>query len=370
VVLSAVLGNLNSFDRWLNVRLLLSRDRPVPLIEGVLDRRGSFQYVDADGTTKTEPLLPPHLIVQRRDTPGTQDVIVPLVRQLVGAGEKVLIFRNRRGPAQGCAKYLAHELGLNPATAVLNALPAQDLTTASEDLRECLAGGTAFHKTNLLRAEREAVERGYRSRDGGIHALAATTTLAAGINTPASTVILAENEFVGEDGRPFTVAEYKNMAGRAGRVGYNEIGKSIILADTPMERARLFQRYVLGVPEDVRSSFEHRDLSTWTLRLLGQVHAVRAAEIPALLVNTFGGYSASRANPDWVAMVERELAVLVERMLLARLVEREGDLVHLTLLGRACGISSLSFESSLRIVELLGRVDAAQVPHVHLLAMA
>src|SRR6202034_3030726 len=91
------------------------------------------------------------------------------------------------------------------------------------------AGGTAFHNTNLLRAEREAVEKGYRSRDGGIYALAATTTLAAGINTPASTVILAENEFVGEDGRPFTVAEYKNMAGRAGRVGYNEIGKAIIL---------------------------------------------------------------------------------------------------------------------------------------------
>jgi hypothetical protein len=33
-----------------------------------------------------------------------------------------------------------------------------------------------------------------------------STTLAAAINTPASTVILAEQEFVGEDGRPFTFA--------------------------------------------------------------------------------------------------------------------------------------------------------------------
>jgi replicative superfamily II helicase len=61
--------------------------------------------------------------------------------------------------------------------------------------------------------------------------LAATTTVAAGINTPASTVILAENEFVGEEGRPFTVAEYKNMAGRAGRLGFNEKGKSMIYAE-------------------------------------------------------------------------------------------------------------------------------------------
>jgi len=369
VILSAVIGKLNSFDRWLNVALLISRERPVPLIEGVLDRRGTFQFVDADGTTKTQELVPGREIVQRRDKPSSQDVIVPLARYLVGQGEKLLIFRNMRGPAQGCAKYLAHDLGLSPATGVLGSLPIQDLTGASQDLRECLAGGTAFHNTNLLRAEREAVERAYRSKDGGIHVLVATTTLAAGINTPASTVVLAENEFVGEDGRAFTVAEYKNMAGRAGRLGYNEIGKSIVLADTPMERAQLFQRYVLGVPEDVRSSFEQRDLPTWTLRLLSQVRGVRPAEIPGLLVNTFGGYSASRANPQWVQIVQRDVAVLVDRLLQAGLAERQGDLIHLTLLGRACGASSLSFESSLRLVELLGRLNAAQTSPVSILAM-
>jgi len=369
VILSAVIGNLNSFDRWLNIPLLMSRERPVPLIEGVLDRRGTFQFVDTDGTTKTEALLPAFRIVQRRDKPSSQDVIVPLAQQLVRQGEKLLIFRNMRGPAQGCAKYLAQELGLGPAPAVLNELPTHDLTGASQDLRECLAGGTAFHNTNLLRSEREAVEKGYRSRDGGIHALVATTTLAAGINTPASTVVLAENEFVGEDGRQFTVAEYKNMAGRAGRLGYNETGKAIILADTPMERVRLFQQYVLGVPEDVRSSFHQQNLPTWTLRLLSQVRSVRASEIPGLLVNTFGGYSASRANPQWVLMVEREIATLIDRMLRAGMAEREGELIHLTLLGRACGASSLSFESSLRLVELLGQINAEQTAPVQALAM-
>ncbi|MDZ4021889.1 DEAD/DEAH box helicase [Pseudomonas sichuanensis] len=369
VVLSAVIGNLNSLDRWLELPLLTSRKRPVPLVEGVLDRRGTFQFVDVDGTTKSEALLPAHRIVQRRDKPSSQDVIVPLVQQLIAQGEKLLIFRNVRGPAQGCAKYLSKELGLGPATTVLGMLPLQDLTGASHDLRECLAGGTAFHNTNLLRAEREAVEKGYRDVNGGIEALVATTTLAAGINTPASTVILAENEFVGEDGRPFTVAEYKNMAGRAGRLGFNEIGKAIILADTPIERAQLFQKYVLGLPEDVRSSFQHRDLPTWTLRLLSQVRGVRSSEIPGLLVNTFGGYSASRVNPQWVAMVEQEVSRLVERLLQAGLAEREGELIHLTLLGRACGASSLSFESCLRLVELMKQLDVSQTAPIQILAM-
>jgi len=369
IVLSAVIGNLNSFDRWLDIPLLLSRERPVPLIEGVLDRRGTFQYVDIDGSTKTDTLLPTHRIVQRRDKPSSQDVIVPLAQQLVGQGEKLLVFRNMRGPAQGCAKYLAKELGLGPANSVLASLPMQDLTAASQDLRECLAGGTAFHNTNLLRAEREAVERAYRSRDGDIHALVATTTLAAGINTPASTVVLAENEFVGEDGRQFTVAEYKNMAGRAGRLGFNETGKAIILAETPLERAQLFQRYVMGVPEDVKSSFQPRDLPTWTLRLLSQVRGIREDEIPGLLANTFGGYSESRSNPQWVALVEHDIATLIIRLTQAGLSEREGDLVHLTLLGRACGASSLSFESSLRLVELMTQLNVAQTPPFHMLAI-
>jgi replicative superfamily II helicase len=336
----------------------------VPLIEGVLDRRGVFQYVDVDGTTKTEQLLEPHEIVRRRDEPSSQDVIVPLAKKLVGAGEKLIIFRNTRGPAQGCARYLAKELGLPPATSVLDALPTHDLTGASADLRVCLEGGTAFHNTNLLRAEREAVERGYRAKGGGIHALASTTTLAAGINTPASTVILAEKEFVGEDGRPFTIAEYKNMAGRAGRLGYNETGKAIILADNGVERAQLFQHYVLGKPEDVTSSFKQSELPTWTLRLLSQVRGVRADDIPALLVNTFGGYTASRDNSGWVGRVEAEIGRLVERLLNAGLAETEGEFIHLTLLGRACGASSLSFESSLRLIEIVRPLNPdATAPH-------
>ncbi|NEJ83719.1 DEAD/DEAH box helicase, partial [Rhizobium leguminosarum] len=148
---------------------------------------------------------------------------------------------------------------------------------------------------------------------------------------------------------------------------YNEIGKAIILADTPVERAQLFQRYVLGTPEDVRSSFQQRDLPTWTLRLLSQVRGVRPEEIPGLLVNTFGGYSASRANPQWIRLVEGDVSALVARLLQAGLAELVGELVHLTLLGRACGASSLSFESSLRLIELMRQLNVTQTDPIQVL---
>lgn len=368
LLLSAVIGNLNGFDRWLNVAVLLSKERPVPLIEGVLDRQGVFQFVDVDGSIRQESLLLPSQIIQRRDKESSQDVIVPLAKKLVSESEKLIVFRNMRGSAQGCAKYLAKELGLPPAKDVLDALPEQDLTSASEDLRESLRGGTAFHNTNLLRAEREVIEKSFRNSNSSIAVLADTTTLAAGINTPASTVVLAENEFTGEDGRPFTIAEYKNMAGRAGRLGYKETGKSIILADTPLERVHLFQKYVLGSPEEIKSSFQPNDLPTWILRLLSHVREISAEDVPGLLVNTFGGYTASINNSQWYHDTQMQIERLIHRMIDTGLAVLERRILHLTLLGRACATSSLKFESALRLVELMARINVSSDPPISIVA--
>ncbi len=370
ICLSAVIGDVNAFDEWLACRSLVTTKRPVPLIEGVMDRGGIFQYLDVDGSTKREQLLTTYDIQQRRDKPSAQDMIVPLVRKLVrGTNEKVLVFRNMRGPAEGCAKYLAAEMGLSAADDALSALPAGDQSTASADLRTCLLGGTAFHNSNLSREEKQAIERSYRDPNSNLRVLAATTTVAAGINTPASTAIIAEQEFVGEDGRPFTVAEYKNMAGRAGRLGFNESGRAIILANDPSEREYLFRRYITGALGTLTSSFSLENLDTWIVRLLAQVKAVPKQDVVQLLVNTYGGYVENRRQPGWREMMEARLTALLETMLRLGLLETEQELVRLTLLGRACGESSLSFGSALRLVELLRGAGGHVVDAVSLLLL-
>lgn len=103
IVLSAVIGNINDFDSWLGCSKLITDKRPVPLIEGVLDRTGVLQYIDIDGASKVEQLLPSYSIRQRRDKPSAQDVIVPLVQKLMSENtqEKVIVFRNQRGTAEG-----------------------------------------------------------------------------------------------------------------------------------------------------------------------------------------------------------------------------------------------------------------------------
>ena len=355
LALSAVIGNIGGFDQWLGCRSLVTGQRPVPLSEGVLDRRGVLQELDTAGQPQTTQFMPSRAIVQRGDKPSAQDVIVPLVQQLIrnNVRERIIIFRNQRGPAEGCAAYLARDIGLPPATNALAALPEHDLSTTATKLRQCLAGGTAFHNANLNREEREVIERTFRSSAGEVRILAATTTVAAGINTPASTVILAEQEFIGEDGRAFSVAEYKNMAGRAGRLGFQEVGRSIILADNANERQKLFARYVLGRLDPLRSSFDARQMETWVLRLLAQVEGVERGAIFQLLANTFGGYVSGQAQPNWAQVVEARLRPILDEMFSFGLVEEEGEVIRLTLLGQACGRSSLSYASTTRLLRLL-----------------
>jgi helicase len=353
IALSAVIGDVNNFDEWLGSKRLVWTKRPIPLTEGVLDRQGVYQSLDADGNEVQTQLLPTYAVRQRKAEPSAQDVIVPLAQSLVKGGEKLLVFRNTRGPAEGCANYLSKDLGLPPAADAIAALSIHDISSSGERLRQCLSGGTAFHNSNLTRDERVVIERHFRDPKGGIEVLAATTTLAAGINTPASTVILAEQEFIGEDGRPFTVAEYKNMAGRAGRLGFNETGKAIILADTPFQRRELFNRYVRGTPESIRSSFTDHDFRTWVIRLLSQVKAVKESDVPHLLSTTYGGFLAHKADPKWRTDTEGRIAEIVTQFVELGLLERQDGHVQLTLLGRACGQSSLAFDSSMRLIEAI-----------------
>ncbi len=371
IALSAVIGNVNNFDNWLNIKNLITKDRPVPLIEGVLDRQGSYQYLDVGGKQQISQLVPGQNILQRGNKPSAQDVVVPLVKKLIhdNPSEKVIVFRNVRGKAEGCALYLANDLGLPAATDIESELPNNDLSRSSSLLREALRGGTAFHNANLTPREKMTIERAFRDARSRVRVLGATTTVAAGINTPASTVILAEKEFIGEDGREFTIAEYKNMAGRAGRLGYNEIGRSVILADNNAERDMLFRKYVLGTLESISSSFQTDEIETWFVRLLAQFSRILREDAVNLLSCTFAGYLKNKASPGWQDSIRGSLEKFLLRMFELKLVEQENDYIQLTLLGRACGRSHLKFQSAMRLVELLKSFNNTPLSAIGLIAV-
>jgi replicative superfamily II helicase len=362
VALSAVIGETNGFERWLGARLLRRTERPVPLDEGVLRGDGSYRYVDSSG----QEIILDNLMQREWRKDSSQDWVIPLVRKLVGEGKQVIVFRETRGETRGCALYLARELNLPPARAVIDALPTGDPSDSSSALREALAGGVAFHNSNLDRDERLLVEEHFRKPGTSLRVIAATTTLAMGVNTPAEAVVIVGLEHPGPE--PYSVAEYKNMVGRAGRLGFSDRGVSYLLAVTPQEEHYTWNRYVRGVPEDIESRFLSRDTDPRSLivRVLAatqqvSVQGLTSDEIVGFLEGSFGAYQERQRAAHW-KWDQHQLRDALDDLEAHRLVIREDGLHYrLTELGRLAGEGGVQVESITRLVEALGSADASEI---------
>jgi replicative superfamily II helicase len=369
IALSAVIGDTNGLERWLGGRLLQRLERPVPLDEGILLADGRFRYLDDKGA---EQMVGPVITPEYRKG-SSQDWVVPLVRKLVREGKQVIVFRETRGAARGCANYLAEALGLPAAQTALDALPRADLSLASTVLRETLRRGVAFHTSDLDRDERLLIEEQFRAPGSPIRVIAATTTLAMGVNTPAEAVVVVG--LMHPDDVPYTVAEYKNIVGRAGRLGFVERGTSYLLATDHLQVHNSWNRYVKGVPEDLRSRFvsEDTDPRTLILRVLAAARNATAKGVPSddiigFLEGSFGVFQKRQAVENWM-WPRQQLAAVLDELRRHGLVEAaDGNCYHLTELGRFAGQAGVQVESIIRLVQALRPLPAPQISDPALIA--
>lgn len=350
VALSAVIGDTQGLERWLGGGLLQSTHRPVPLREHVVLSDGGLHTLEADGTeTTTDRFFVPAVV---SGSQSNKPWVIPLVQKLVGEGKKVVVFRATRGDAVGTAQYLGNALGLPPATDVIEQLPQADASISSVELRSALSNGVGFHNSDLSRAERLALEAGFRDPDGPLRVLAATTTLAMGINTPADAVVIAGLNHPGSG--PYSVAEYKNMAGRAGRLGHRDSGDAYIVAGD-IGPAAAWQHYIMGEPEDVTSQFLAVGTDPQTLALRCVVALGASVEEQALLELLEGSFALWRQAEQGLgglnaAALRSDLEALVQAHLLDR--EPDGKLT-LTDLGRYAGQSGIEVRSVTRVASAL-----------------
>jgi replicative superfamily II helicase len=372
IALSAVIGDSNGLERWLGGRLLRRNERPVPLDEGVLLQDGSFRFVDLE--TGEEKALSPYIRREFRKG-SSQDWIIPLVRKLVNEGKQVIVFRETKGEARGCAGYLAQSLALPPAQAALNALPAGDPSIASEALRACLQGGVAFHISDLEREERLVIEEQFRAPEAKLRVIAATTTLAMGVNTPASAVIIAGLNHPGP--KPYSVAEYKNIVGRSGRLGFAERGTSFLLSLSHKDEHLNWSQYVRGAPEDLESHFlsSETDPRSLIIRVLATAqrsarHGLASEEVVEFLEGSFGAFRQAQTLNHWTwdrPQLVNALADLQHH----NLVEQDNDgNFRLTELGQFAGEGGVEVETITRLVEVVTAVDAESINDPSLIALS
>lgn len=365
VALSAVIGDTAGLESWLGGRLLRRSERPVPLAEGVLRFDGSFRYVDpVSGEERIE-----EGVVQRRYLKNSgQDWIIPLVAQLVAKGQQVIIFRETKPEAQSVANYLAPELGLPPATEAVTRMPIADASQANAALLADLRHGVAFHHADLQPAERRIIEEEFRRHGSGIRVIAATTTLAMGVNTPAESVIIAGLEHPGDPPEPYSVAEYKNLVGRAGRLGYAQKGTSYLLALDGRTEHDFWHRYIRGEPEDLKSRFldertDPRSLIVRVLVAMGRLikEGATSEEIVGFLESSFGAFQAARHSDGWKWNRGDLLAALTDLERHGLIQRSSTDRYALTPLGRVAGESATEVRSIISLVEGLSGLHPDEI---------
>jgi helicase len=372
IALSAVIGDTNGLERWLGGRLLRRIERPVPLDEGIVCYDGRFRYLDGDtGESRTAE----RFIQPLRGEGKHRDWVIPLVRRLVAEGKQVIVFRETTGETRHGAQYLADALGLPAANEALADLPAGDPSQASGQLRQVLARGVAFHNSHLDREERRVIEEHFRRRGTQLRVIVATTTLAMGVNTPASAVVIVGLEHPGAQGpQAYSVAEYKNLVGRAGRLGYAERGASYLIATSAREEHHYWERYVSAKPEDLVSRFLNADPRTLIIRVLvaaGRVSGgVSGDEIIDFLEASFGVFQMQQAGNS-AGWDRQGLQHALDDLARHSLIERdENGHFHLTALGRLAGESAVEVDTLLRAVDCLRALRAEEVSDPALIAIA
>jgi superfamily II RNA helicase len=135
--------------------------------------------------------------------------------------------------------------------------------------------GVAAHHAGHMPAWKLLIEKMMSA--GLLNAIFATSTVAAGVDFPARTVVISNADARGNEGwRPLSVNELQQMTGRAGRRGKDNVG-FVVLAPGQFQKPRVIAELLKSRPDALESKF--RATYTSLLNLLdafGSFEQVRA----------------------------------------------------------------------------------------------
>lgn len=251
--LSATIKNVEELSGWLKAHPIVSHWRPVPLREAI--------YVDGKLVFSDEA---------ESDILTTyEDPLLDLADYVLRENGQILFFTPTRRSAESLAnkltkvsyRYLSKRVRSLILRRIKETRSSIERTSLSEKLFSVLERGSAFHHAGLPPACRNLVEELFRN--SYLKTLAATPTLAAGVNLPARYVAIVSTRrydrvFGSTD---ISVMEYKQMAGRAGRPQYDKYGVAVLIARNTVEARYLMEAYLKSEPEPIVSVLESGEKS-------------------------------------------------------------------------------------------------------------
>ena len=318
VALSATIGNADEIADWLDAALVDTTWRPIDLRTGV--HYGNALHFD-DGS-------------KRELSTGGKKQTGAIVADTLADDGSALVFVNSRRNAEAAARRMGEvtEKHLEPGEEADLADLADEIrsvsdTETSDDLADAVERGAAFHHAGLARDHRTLVEAAFRDRL--IRAVCATPTLAAGVNTPSRRVVVRDwRRYDGSAGgmQPLSTLEVHQMFGRAGRPGLDPYGEALLTANSHDELEKLFDRYIYGDPEPVRSKLAAEPaLRTHVLATVATGFATTRSGLLDFLSETL--YASQTAEPGRLDAVTDDV---LEYLLANDFLERDGDALSAT----------------------------------------
>lgn len=357
LALSATVRNAEEVAEWIDATPITTEWRPVPLKEGVY-LQGQIQF--RDGSSRAVP-----------ETVGNP--VLDVAMEVVNNGAQSLIFAETRRIAVETGKKVSQILRRSTTpveTRTLKSIAEKILTTGektrlSEILAEQTASGAAFHHAGLAGVHRRIVEDSFRK--GRIKILAATPTLAAGVNLPARTVVVSSYERYepGYGRYPISVLEYKQFCGRAGRPKYDKFGEAILIARNEDEQEYLMENYVLAKPEKLWSKLGvEKVLRPHVLSTVAAGFARSESGLQEFFAKTF---YAHQYDPR---AIRSKISEILQFLYKERMVEVEGDKIYATEFGRRVSELYIDPVSAVMIRDGLyrGAQDITELSFLHLIA--
>ncbi|MDR3203443.1 MAG: DEAD/DEAH box helicase [Deltaproteobacteria bacterium] len=176
-------------------------------------------------------------------------------------------------------------------------------------LEKIISKGVAAHHAGHLPGYKMLVEELMTSNL--LSAIFATSTVAAGVNFPARTVVLTDSDkFNGQAFEDLTATDLAQMTGRAGRRGLDHIGFAVFLPGSHMD-LKLIEGLTNSPPNPVRSSLKIN--FTMVLNLL---KSLESDQIPFLLAKSLSAWqNATYRTELGLEQASRKLKLSFEKSL-------------------------------------------------------
>jgi helicase len=242
------------------------------------------------------------------------------------------------------AKEYRKSLGVQKSPQLSLAFDDFPETSARTLLAEYLPLRFAIHNADLMDEERLVVEQHLMS--GKLDVVFATSTLAAGVNYPLGTAVFGSWKRWDSDRReyiPIDASEFHNMAGRAGRMGFDHAeGHVIFVADS--ERDVQASRPYLNISDlpTLQARISPRRFDQLALQLVASGICSSRGEIDKLIQGTFSGLRERDRNATAFETWPRVLAEAVNGLIAEGfLVETSQGRLAATPAGKAVAYSGL-----------------------------